>query len=121
MAKRSASKADPEGSTPSAPAMKYARKRLTSWRATMYYVYVLRSLKDGKLYIGSTSDLKQRCKQHYNGEVVSTKGRRPLKLIFYEAFSEKEDAIRREHYFKTNSGKRTLKLMLRKYFNKDKE
>lgn len=107
------------GSNPCIPAMKYARKRLTSWRATMYYVYVLQSLKDGKLYIGSTSDLKQRCRQHYNGEAFSTKGRRPLKLIFYEAFVEKDDAIRRENYFKTNPGKRTLKLMLRTYLGKN--
>jgi len=84
----------------------------------MFYVYILISLKDNKLYIGFTTNLKKRYKEHQEGKVFATKGRRPLKLIFYEAFVSKEDAIRRENYFKTNPGKRTLKLMLRSYFNK---
>lgn len=62
----------------------------------MYYTYILHSEKDNKLYIGFTSDLKQRYKQHCAGKVFATKGRLPLKLIFYESFTEKEDALRRE-------------------------
>jgi putative endonuclease len=80
---------------------------------SMYYTYVLKSLKDLLLYIGSTDNLKRRFKEHSNGEVQSTKYRRPLKLIFYEAFSNREDAICREKYFKTTKGKTTLKIMLR--------
>ena len=84
----------------------------------MYYTYILQSEKDKKLYIGSTSDLRNRFKQHNEGKVFSTKGRLPLSLIFYEAYVEQKDAIRREKYFKTNPGKRTLKLMLRTFFKK---
>ncbi len=84
----------------------------------MFYVYVLQSLKDKKLYIGYSANLKKRIQYHYSGNVRSTKGRRPLKLIFYEAFTGKEDAERRERYFKTNSGKKSLKLILRKSFIK---
>lgn len=92
-------------------------RRLTLWRAThMYYTYVLHSAKDNKLYIGTTSNLRKRYQQHLNGEVFSTKGRLPLSLILYEAFIEQADAIRREKYFKTSPGKRTLRLMLRTYF-----
>ncbi len=80
-----------------------------------HYVYVLQSKKDNKFYIGLTNNLKRRIRQHSNGEVVSTKGRRPLKLIFYEAYIEEKDAVRREDYFKTSKGKRTLKLMLREF------
>lgn len=80
------------------------------------YTYVLYSLKDNKLYIGSTSDLRKRLKEHSGGKVFSTKGRLPIKLIFYEAFLETKDAVRRERYFKTNPGKKSLKLMLREYF-----
>lgn len=69
--------------------------------------------------MGSTSDLRKRFKEHSEGKVFSTKGRLPLKLIFYEAFLETKDAVRREAYFKTNPGKRTLKLMLREYFKKN--
>ena len=50
-----------------------------------YYVYVLISEKDGKLYKGCTQHLKLRIERHNNGEVPSTKDRRPLKLIYFEA------------------------------------
>ena len=66
----------------------------------MYYVYLLRSLKDGKYYIGYTSDLKLRYKQHLNGEVESTRHRRPLELIYYEAYSTDELAREREQKLK---------------------
>lgn len=78
-----------------------------------YIVYVLYSLKDKKLYIGYSSDVFGRLKQHNEGENTSTKFRRPLKLIFYEGYLYKEDAIRREQYFKTSKGKRALKLILK--------
>lgn len=78
----------------------------------MYYTYILRSLKDNKLYIGYTADLKKRIKQHSNGEVVSTKPRRPFELIFYEAYASKKDAKRREKYFKTDKGKSSIRMML---------
>lgn len=79
----------------------------------MYYTYVLKSQKDEKLYIGYSADLKNRLTQHQKGEVESTRHRRPLDLIFYEAFKGKEDAQRREKYFKTEKGKSSLKQMIR--------
>jgi len=79
----------------------------------MYYTYVLKSRKDKKLYIGYTIDLKKRLLQHQNGEVESTKHRRPLELVFYEAVKDKRDAARREKYFKTEKGKSSLKQMIR--------
>jgi putative endonuclease len=83
----------------------------------MFFVYVLQSSKDSKLYIGYTHDLDNRLAQHNMGEVASTKARSPLKLIFYEAYLNQKDALRREDYFKTTKGKRTLKVMLKEYFN----
>ena len=85
-----------------------------------YYTYVLLSLKDNKFYIGSTSDLKKRFIAHYKGMVNATKNRLPVKLIFYEAYLNKYDAIRREDYFKTSKGKQTLRNMLKKYLSKDR-
>lgn len=82
----------------------------------MHYTYILYSEKDKKLYIGSTSNLKRRLKEHQSGKVFATKGRLPIKLIFYEAFFETKDAVRREKYLKTSPGKRTLKLMLREFY-----
>ena len=82
-----------------------------------YFVYILRSLKDGLFYIGYSDNLKQRVYDHNMGKNVSTKNRRPLELIFYEAYRDKADALRREAYFKSTKGKTTLKQMLREYLN----
>jgi putative endonuclease len=79
----------------------------------MYYVYVLRSQMDGKLYVGYTSNLRGRFRKHQNGEVTSTRFRRPFELIFYEAYKSMSDAKRREKYLKTSNGRSSLNLMLR--------
>ena len=78
----------------------------------MYYVYVLKSQLDGKLYIGYTTHLQNRIRAHDAGEVDSTKSRRPLDLIFFEGYKGMEDAKRRERYFKTAKGKSSLRMML---------
>lgn len=62
----------------------------------MYYVYVLKSLKDEELYIGFSDNLKERFKSHTKGQVISTKDRRPLKLVYYESYSSEKDARMRE-------------------------
>jgi len=77
----------------------------------MYYVYVLKSRLDGKLYIGYTTNLRNRIQKHNSGEVTSTEPRRPLELIFYEGYKNMEDAKRRECYLKTS--KSSLNMMLR--------
>ena len=74
-----------------------------------YYVYILRSEKDGKRYIGSTGDVDKRVLQHQQGEVKSTKQRKPLKLIYIEAFDDKHSAQMRERLFKTGKGRAYLK------------
>ena len=75
----------------------------------MFYTYVLKSEKDGKLYVGFCEDLKIRLKEHQNGFVKSTKNRRPLVLIYYEACKDKQDAINREKQLKTGFGRAYLK------------
>jgi putative endonuclease len=80
-----------------------------------YYVYVLQSLKDCKLYTGYTENLKLRFEEHRKGRVLSTKDRRPLKLIYSEACLDKKDAMRREKYLKTYLGKMFLKKRLKSY------
>ncbi len=82
----------------------------------MHYIYVLKSLKDGKMYTGSTKDLKLRFEQHDKGIVQSTSHRRPLELVYYEACLSKEDSLRRERYLKTHYGKMFLKKRLKSYF-----
>jgi len=80
----------------------------------MYYVYVLVSELDNKFYTGSTPDLKGRFAEHCDGKVISTRNRRPLRLIYYEAsLGAKADAIRRERYIKSGMGKRYLRNRLK--------
>ncbi|OGE74397.1 MAG: hypothetical protein A3I07_00375 [Candidatus Doudnabacteria bacterium RIFCSPLOWO2_02_FULL_42_9] len=74
-----------------------------------YYTYVLKSLKDLKLYIGWTVDLQERVDKHNKGLVEATKARIPFELVYYEACLSKENAIKREKYFKTGFGRRFLK------------
>lgn len=75
----------------------------------MYYVYVLKSVKDKNIYTGYTNDLRKRLAEHKSGKVKSTASRIPLKLIYYEAYSNKKDAQAREKYLK-GGGKAKLAL-----------
>ncbi|OGE81034.1 MAG: hypothetical protein A3H72_03725 [Candidatus Doudnabacteria bacterium RIFCSPLOWO2_02_FULL_48_8] len=81
-----------------------------------YYVYVLESVNFDRLYAGSTPDLKKRLEKHNRAVNFSTKAYVPWRLIFYEAYLNKQDALRRERYLKTNQGARLLKRMLKEYF-----
>ncbi len=69
-----------------------------------YYVYILRSLKDQRNYVGITQNVEIRLKQHNWGKVRSTKSRRPLKLIVLEKYSTKTEALKREKYLKSYKG-----------------
>jgi putative endonuclease len=75
----------------------------------MHFVYVLMSSKDGNLYIGCTADLCERLDQHEKGKVRATKGRRPLKLVYKEEYSDKYEAFRQERFYKSPKGKKSLK------------
>lgn len=83
-----------------------------------YYVYILYSQKDGKLYIGYTEDLKKRLKKHKDGFVKATKNRRPLELIHYEAYKTESDAKQREKYLKGGKGHQELKIQIRNILEK---
>lgn len=86
----------------------------------MFYVYILHSKKDGKLYIGYTDNLKKRVEKHKNGLVKSTKHRLPIEPIYYEAYKEETDAKQREKYLKGGNGRKALKIQLKKTFDKIK-
>jgi putative endonuclease len=81
----------------------------------MQYIYVLKSKKDDNNYVGYTKNLKLRFEQHNKGLVSSTKNRKPLKLIYYEACLNQQDATKREKYLKTIYGKRYIKSRLKSY------
>ena len=75
----------------------------------MFYTYVLKSLKDDKLYIGWSNNLKKRIENHKKELVDATKNRLPVELVYYEACLDKQSAIGREKCFKTGFGRRFLR------------
>ena len=83
----------------------------------MFYTYILQSLKDKSFYIGYTSNLKKRVKDHNSGFSMATKHKRPYKLIYYEAFVDKNDAKDREVYLKSGWGRESIGKLLRNYLS----
>jgi len=83
----------------------------------MHFVYVLHSQKDNNLYIGYTCDINKRIDQHTKGNVKSTKNRRPIILVYFEACRNQHDALHREKYLKSTYGHRYLKNRLKNDIN----
>jgi putative endonuclease len=81
----------------------------------MFYTYILQSNKDKQFYTGYMDDLQKRVKEHCAGKVASTKNRLPLKLVYYEACTNQQDATHREKYLKTSWGNRYVKARLKNY------
>jgi putative endonuclease len=75
----------------------------------MYYVYVLKSDKDGRFYKGMTRNISKRLIQHNNGENKSTKGFRPWRLVFKKQFETRMEAREFEKYLKSGIGREFLK------------
>ncbi|NCN94737.1 GIY-YIG nuclease family protein [Candidatus Wolfebacteria bacterium] len=75
----------------------------------MYFVYILRSRKDNNVYIGITSDIERRLKQHNSGKNLSTKYRTPFDLIYSEKTENRVDARNREKYFKSGVGREWIR------------
>ncbi|MBI4368460.1 MAG: GIY-YIG nuclease family protein [Candidatus Omnitrophica bacterium] len=83
-----------------------------------HFVYVLLSTRDGKLYIGQTSNHPEfRLREHNLGRVTSTKVRRPFELIYYEMYRLKRDALGREKFLKGGSGHKYLSKQLKWFFD----
>ena len=91
--------------------------RTTSNR--FYYVYVLRSMLDNNRYIGFTTDLVKRVREHNSGVSFATAPRRPLELVYYEACKVESDARRREKYLKTTGGRRFLAKRLKDFYTRN--
>ncbi|MEK7461000.1 MAG: GIY-YIG nuclease family protein [Patescibacteria group bacterium] len=75
----------------------------------MYYIYILSSLIKRKSYVGCTDDLERRLSEHNSAKNYFTKRHIPWKIIYTESFSEKAEALKREKYFKSSSGRKRLK------------
>lgn len=80
-------------------------------RFRMYFVYILRSLINGRNYTGSTNNLERRLKEHNLGKSKYTKLTRPFKLVYKEEYLTRLEARRRELFFKTGKGREFLKTL----------
>jgi putative endonuclease len=84
----------------------------------MFYVYVLQSESDDGFYIGFSTDLRRRLREHQEGKSFATAYRKPWRLIYYEACLEEEDALGRERYLKSGGGRRFLRNQLRHHLRR---
>jgi len=75
----------------------------------MFYVYVLRSVADNGFLFGFSTDLKRTLSEHNRGASFATRQRGPWKLIYYKAYTEQEDAEKRERYLKSGAGRRLFR------------
>ena len=79
---------------------------------TMFSVYVLRSLKNGRFYTGFTGNFSRRIIEHNSGKSLYTKLTKPFELVYVEEFVIKSEALKREKFFKTGKGRELLKSKL---------
>lgn len=87
------------------------------WRQVagyMYYVYILKSLKNGRFYTGSTNDLIRRLNEHNTGRSKYTKTTMPFNLVYKEEYETKAEAYGREMYFKTGKGREDVIQLLKR-------
>ena len=75
----------------------------------MYYVYVLRSLINRRLYTGSTQDIERRLKEHNSGKTKYTSSTKPFELVYKETYNTRLEAVRREKFLKSGKGREFLK------------
>ena len=80
----------------------------------MWYVYIIRSLTNGRLYTGSTNNLERRLKEHNSGKSKYTANTRPFELIYKECYETRLDATRRELFLKSGKGREFLSSILKK-------
>ena len=75
----------------------------------MYYAYILQSIRNGSFYYGYSQDLEKRLKSHNAGKSKYTKRLQPWKIHYFEVFTIKQEAMKREKFFKSIEGYLWLK------------
>ncbi len=80
----------------------------------MFFVYILKSFRDNKRYIGHTNNIARRLSEHNNGECIATKNRRPFELLYYETVENKSKAMKRETFFKSGKGREYIEKVLKR-------
>jgi putative endonuclease len=78
-----------------------------------YFVYILRSQKDGRYYVGSTQDPSERLQRHNEGRSKYTKAKRPWDLIYFEEYPDRSSAVRREDEIKSRKSRDFIETLVR--------
>jgi len=77
-----------------------------------YFVYILRSFADRRLYVGFTDNLARRLSEHNAGKVPATRKRKPFAMVHAERYAERKEALRRERYLKSGRGREEIRLII---------
>ena len=78
----------------------------------MFWIYILRSSRDGTYYIGHTKDIYQRVVRHNLGHLLATKGKRPWELVYKEEYPTRSEAQKREYYLKSKKSKQYIEYLI---------
>jgi putative endonuclease len=87
--------------------------RETGFFVMSYYLYIIKSLKDGSYYVGSTQNLTERIERHNQGRSTYTKSKRPWELVFCEGHLDRSGAIIREKEIKLIKSKSYIEALVR--------
>ena len=80
-----------------------------------FYVYVLQSLKDFSFYIGQCDDLDCRMSKHFEGMSKYTSSKRPLRLVYFEVFQSRKEALMREKHIKRMKSRKYIIELISKW------
>ena len=94
------------------PSAGFRQRRKKPNESAMYFVYILKSFNNSKYYVGSTGDINKRLSYHNSGKVRSTKANKPWKIIYFESYNNKAEALRREKKIKSYKGGNAFKLLV---------
>ena len=82
---------------------------------TKFYVYILQSLKDFSFYIGQCEDLDFRLSKHADGQSKYTSSKLPLRLVYFEAYTTRAEAIKREKAIKNKKSRKYIEWLIKEW------
>ena len=82
---------------------------------SIFYVYILQSLKDFSFYVGQCDDLDRRMSKHFDGMSKYTSGKRPLRLVYFEVYRSRTAAIKRENEIKNKKSRKYIEWLIREW------
>jgi putative endonuclease len=85
--------------------------------STKFYVYILQSQKDFSFYVGQCDDLDRRMSKHFDGLSKYTAGKRPLRLVYFEVFTSRIQAIKREKEIKKMKSRKYIEDLITNWKN----